>query len=74
MVHGLWSSPETWTEMINELRAVPDIRNRYQFWTYLYPTGQPFWVSATQLRADLASAAAAARSRSIAGRRWTRWC
>lgn len=54
MVHGLWSSPETWTQMINELRSLPELRDRYQFWTYLYPTGQPFWISATQLRADLA--------------------
>jgi pimeloyl-ACP methyl ester carboxylesterase len=53
MVHGLWSSPETWTEMINDLRSLPEIRNRYQFWTYLYPTGQPFWISATQMRGDL---------------------
>ncbi len=53
MIHGLWSSPDTWTEMLNELRALPEVRNRYQFWTYLYPTGQPFWISATQLREDL---------------------
>jgi len=25
------------------LRALPEVRNRYQFWFYLYPTGQPFW-------------------------------
>jgi triacylglycerol esterase/lipase EstA (alpha/beta hydrolase family) len=54
MVHGLWSSPETWTEMINDLRALPEVRDRYQFWTYLYPTGQPFWISAAQMREDLA--------------------
>ncbi len=59
MVHGLWSSPETWTEMINDLRSLPEIRNRYQFWTYLYPTGQPFWVSSAQLRRDLAEVRAA---------------
>ena len=53
MVHGLWSSPETWTEMMNDLRALPEIRDRYQFWTYLYPTGQPFWISAAQMREDL---------------------
>ncbi len=53
MVHGLWSSPETWTEMVNDLRSLPEIRNRYQFWSYLYPTGQPFWISATQMRSDL---------------------
>lgn len=54
MVHGLWSSPVTWMEMFNDLRSFPEIRERYQFWFYLYPTGQPFWVSATQMRADLA--------------------
>jgi pimeloyl-ACP methyl ester carboxylesterase len=54
MVHGLWSSPVTWMQMFNDLRALPEIRERYQFWFYLYPTGQPFWISATQLRQDLA--------------------
>jgi len=53
LVHGLWSSPDTWTEMLNDLRSLPEIRNRYQFWAYLYPTGQPFWYSATQMREDL---------------------
>ena len=46
MVHGLWSSPMTWMEMFNDLRALPEIRDNYQFWFYLYPTGQPFWISA----------------------------
>ncbi len=54
MVHGLWSSPMTWMEMFNDLLAYPDLRSNYQFWFYLYPTGQPFWYSANQLRADLA--------------------
>ncbi len=56
MVHGLWSSPITWMEMFNDLRGSPEIRDRYQFWFYLYPTGQPFWYSAAQLRDDLAKA------------------
>jgi pimeloyl-ACP methyl ester carboxylesterase len=54
MVHGLWSSPMTWMEMFNDLRSCPEIRDNYQFWFYLYPTGQPFWLSAAQLRRDLA--------------------
>lgn len=54
MVHGLWSSPLTWMEMFNDLRSVPEIRASYQFWFYLYPTGEPFWNSATKMRADLA--------------------
>ncbi len=53
MVHGLWSSPMTWMEMFNDLLAYPDIRSNYQFWFYLYPTGEPFWYSANQLRSDL---------------------
>ena len=53
LVHGLWSSPVTWMEMFNDLRSDPTIRENYQFWFYLYPTGQPFWVSATQMREDL---------------------
>jgi pimeloyl-ACP methyl ester carboxylesterase len=54
MVHGLWSSPVTWMEMFNDLRSFPEIRNQYQFWFYFYPTGQPFWVSASQMREQLA--------------------
>jgi pimeloyl-ACP methyl ester carboxylesterase len=50
MVHGLWSSPTTWMEMFNDLRGYPELRARFQFWFYLYPTGQPFWISAAQLR------------------------
>ena len=56
MVHGLWSSPVTWVEMFNDLRAHPELHRNYQFWFYLYPTGQPFWVSAAGLRDDLADA------------------
>jgi pimeloyl-ACP methyl ester carboxylesterase len=55
MVHGLWSSPMTWVEMFNDLRSHQQIRQRYQFWFYLYPTGQPFWLSAAQFRRDLAA-------------------
>lgn len=54
MVHGLWSSPLTWMEMFNDLQAFPEIRDRYQFWFFLYPTGQPFWESAAQFRETLA--------------------
>ncbi|MEM8947216.1 MAG: alpha/beta fold hydrolase [Planctomycetota bacterium] len=54
MVHGLWSSPVTWMEMFNDLRSDPQIHAHYQFWFYLYPTGQPFWFSAAEMREDLA--------------------
>lgn len=53
MVHGLWSSAMTWMEMYNTLTNLPEIREKYQFWFYFYPNGQPFWVSAVQFRDDL---------------------
>ena len=54
MVHGLWSSPVTWMEMFNDLRSDPQVREHYQFWFYMYPTGQPFWYSAAAMREDMA--------------------
>jgi hypothetical protein len=54
LVHGMWSSPMTWMEMFNDLRSFPEIRENYQFWFYLYPTGQTYWLSAAQMRNDLA--------------------
>ena len=72
MVHGLWSTPMTWMEMFNDLRSSPEIRDRYQFWFYLYPTGQPFWLSAPNAR-DLAKVREAARPKHE-GRQPIRWC
>jgi len=54
MVHGLRSSPATWRDLLNGLRHDPDIRNRYQFWMYYYPTGLPIARSAAYLRDQLA--------------------
>ena len=54
LVHGLGSTPMTWTEMFNDLRANPRIRENYQFWFYMYPSGQPFWVSAREMRREFA--------------------
>ena len=53
MVHGLWSNPVTWMKMFNDLNSNLWIRENYQFWFYMYPTGQPFWLSATEMREDL---------------------
>lgn len=50
MIHGFWSSLVTWMEMFNDLRGTPEIRDRFQFWFYLYPSGQPFWYTAAHLR------------------------
>jgi hypothetical protein len=32
---------------------MPEVRERFQFWFYRYPTGKPFWASATSFRQDL---------------------
>jgi pimeloyl-ACP methyl ester carboxylesterase len=52
-VHGLLCRPAAWTTAVNQLLADPEIRSRYQFWFYLYPTGLPVWWSAAKLRAEL---------------------
>jgi pimeloyl-ACP methyl ester carboxylesterase len=53
MVHGLMSSPQTWMEMFNDLRGNPEIRSKYQFWFFQYPTGYPINYSASILRKQL---------------------
>ncbi len=54
-VHGLASTPQMWLNDINELTADPELRKRYQFWVYWYPTGAPIAYSAFRLRQDLAA-------------------
>ncbi|MEZ5304747.1 MAG: alpha/beta fold hydrolase [Verrucomicrobiales bacterium] len=46
-------SPATWAPLINTLRADPEIRRRYQFWFYSYPSGYPYPHSAAILRHQL---------------------
>lgn len=52
-VHGLFSSPNAWGNVFNELRSNPKLYQRYQFWFFRYPTGLPFTHSAAELRAEL---------------------
>jgi pimeloyl-ACP methyl ester carboxylesterase len=54
MIHGLLSTPLTWTTMFNDLRADPTLRDNYQFWFYLYPTGDSYLETAADLRQTLA--------------------
>jgi len=53
MVHGLLGSPLTWTTMFNDLRADPFLRRHFQFWFYLYPSGNPYLATAADLRREL---------------------
>ena len=52
-VHGLQDTPASWAPMINALRADPEIRRRYQFWVYSYPSGYPYPYSAALFRQEL---------------------
>jgi pimeloyl-ACP methyl ester carboxylesterase len=52
-VHGLQDTPVSWMPMINALYEDPDIRRRYQFWVFSYPSGYPYPYSAVLFRKEL---------------------
>ena len=54
LVHGLLSSPLTWSPALNDLMGDPQLREHFQFWTYFYPTSQPYISTAADLRQSLA--------------------
>ena len=56
-VHGTASSPGRWAEMINDLENDPRVRERFQFWAFIYDTGNPIVYSAMLLRRSLREAA-----------------
>jgi hypothetical protein len=46
LVHGTFSSPATWAQLVNELDNDPEISSRYQIWLFLYNSGNPLGYSA----------------------------
>jgi pimeloyl-ACP methyl ester carboxylesterase len=52
-VHGTASSPLWWAEMINTLRSDPVLRERCQFWLFIYNSSGPIVISASALRDSL---------------------
>jgi pimeloyl-ACP methyl ester carboxylesterase len=58
LVHGTASSPARWAELGNELGNDPVLRDRFQFWLFIYNTGQPILYSAHLLRQALQQAVA----------------
>ncbi len=52
-VHGTASSPARWAQMLNELQCDPRIASRYQFWFFMYNSGNPISDSAMHLRENL---------------------
>ncbi|CAN5784225.1 hypothetical protein BH11VER1_BH11VER1_39490 [soil metagenome] len=53
LVHGLFSHPRMWRDVLNELRADPELRGKYQYWLFYYPTGWPILYSASRLREEV---------------------
>ena len=54
LIHGLTSIPQMWVPTISAIESDPEIRGRYQFWVFDYPTGDPIALSALKLRQSLA--------------------
>ena len=53
LVHGLQSTPVSWTPMVNAFWADPVVRRNYQVWVFAYPSGYPIPYSAALLRRQL---------------------
>lgn len=53
LVHGLQSTPLTFTKLIAALENELQIARRYQFWHFYYSTGTPVLLNALRLREQL---------------------
>jgi pimeloyl-ACP methyl ester carboxylesterase len=49
-VHGTFSNPAWWAEMVNTLRGDPILQRKFQFWSFLYDSSAPLVASAADLR------------------------
>jgi pimeloyl-ACP methyl ester carboxylesterase len=54
LIHGLMSVPQMWAPTASAIESDPELRGRYQFWVFAYPTGNPITLSALRLRESLA--------------------
>ena len=50
LVHGLQANASTWFGLLSVLRNDDELRSRYQFWLFDYPSGLPFTVAGGMLR------------------------
>ena len=53
LIHGLFSEPRDWNDLVCNLQQAPGFSERYQLWAFGYPTGQGFLQSAAALRREL---------------------
>jgi pimeloyl-ACP methyl ester carboxylesterase len=59
LVHGTASSPVWWVELLNTLSADPLLREKYQFWYFVYTSNKAIAMSAAELRDALSEKVAA---------------
>jgi pimeloyl-ACP methyl ester carboxylesterase len=55
-VHGTGSSPARWADMVNDLESDTAIGKRFEFWFFVYDSGNPIAYSAMILRRSLQEA------------------
>lgn len=53
LVHGTFSSPIAWAEMVNTLRADPILARKYQIWNFFYDSGKRIGITGQELRQAL---------------------
>ncbi len=53
LTHGIFSDPTTWDKALNSFFRDEDLRNRYEFWLFGYPTGAPIPYLASELRREI---------------------
>ena len=53
LVHGLQSTPFTFSQLLTALESDPEIARRFQFWHFYYSTGTPVLLNAFRLREQL---------------------
>lgn len=53
LIHGLISTARMWRNVVNELEMDPQLRGRFQYLVFSYPTGNPPAYSALRLREEL---------------------
>ncbi len=51
-IHGLLSTPFDFKKLAARIAAEEDLWDRYQFWYYFYPSGDPWVISAAHFRSD----------------------
>ena len=51
-IHGLLSTPVDFARLASSISSQQDLWDRYQFWFYFYPTGDPWVLTAANFRED----------------------